>query len=87
MTGSDLGTSYRRYVTAGLSEPPDSPWKEACHGWVLGSKVFIDRVKAIVRGESRRERRRESDVARWRNRIAAIAIDRERPMHRRSRFY
>jgi putative transposase len=58
--GSDPARAYRRYVTAGLSEPPESPWKEAYHGWVLGSEAFIDRVKAMVRGEPRRERRRES---------------------------
>jgi putative transposase len=58
--GSDPAGAYRRYVTAGLSEPPESPWKEAYHGWVLGSEAFIDRVKAMVRGEPRRERRRES---------------------------
>jgi putative transposase len=58
--GSDPAGAYRRYVTAGLLEPPASPWKEAYHGWVLGSAAFIDRVRAMVRGEPRRERRRES---------------------------
>jgi len=54
------GRAYGRYVTAGLSEPPESPWKEAHHGWIFGSGAFIDRVRAMVRGEPRRERRRES---------------------------
>jgi putative transposase len=58
--GSDPAGAYRRYVTAGLSEPPESPWKEAYHGWILGSGAFIERVRAMVRGEPRRERRRES---------------------------
>ncbi len=58
--GPDPAGAYRRYVTAGLAEPPESPWKEAYHGWVLGSAAFVDRVRAIVRGEPRRERRRES---------------------------
>ncbi len=58
--GPDPAAAYRRYVTAGLSEPPESPWKQAYHGWVLGSEAFIDRVRAMVRGEPRRERRRES---------------------------
>jgi len=58
--GPDPAGAYRRYVTAGLSEPPESPWKEAYHGWILGSGAFIDRVRAMVRGEPRRERRRES---------------------------
>jgi putative transposase len=52
--------AYRRYVTAGLSEPLESPWNEAYHGWILGSRAFINRIAAIVRGEPRRERRRES---------------------------
>jgi REP element-mobilizing transposase RayT len=58
--GRDVTGAYRRYVTAGLSEPPESPWKEAYHGWILGSGAFINRVKAMVRGEPRRKRRRES---------------------------
>jgi REP element-mobilizing transposase RayT len=58
--GSDPAGAYRRYVNAGLSQPPESPWKEAYHGWILGSGAFVDRVKAMVRGEPRLERRRES---------------------------
>jgi REP element-mobilizing transposase RayT len=57
--GPDPAEAYRRYVTAGLSEPLESPWNEAHHGWILGSGAFIDRVRAMVRGEPRRERRRE----------------------------
>jgi REP element-mobilizing transposase RayT len=58
--GSDPAGAYRRYVNAGLSEPPESPWAEAHHGWILGSRAFLDRVRAMVRGEPPRERRRES---------------------------
>jgi hypothetical protein len=58
--GPDPAGAYRRYVTAGMSEPPESPWKEAYHGWILGSGAVIDRVRAMLRGEPRRERRRES---------------------------
>ena len=58
--GSDSAGAYRQYVTAGLSDPPESPWKEAYHGWILGSGAFVERVRAMVRGEPRRERRRES---------------------------
>ncbi len=57
---SSPARAYRRYVTAGLAEPPVSPWKESYHGWILGSGAFIDRVRAMVRGEPRKERRRES---------------------------
>ena len=58
--GSDPARAYRRYVTAGLAEPPESPWRDAYQGWVLGSGTFVDRVRAMVQGQSRRERRRES---------------------------
>ena len=33
--GPDPAKAYRRYVTAGLSERPESPWKQAYHGWIL----------------------------------------------------
>jgi hypothetical protein len=36
------------------------PWKDAYLGWVLGSGAFIEWVKAMVRGQPSRERRRES---------------------------
>jgi putative transposase len=58
--GSGPAGAYRRYVIAGLSEPPESPWTAAHQGWILGSRSFVDRVGAMVRGEPRRERRRES---------------------------
>jgi putative transposase len=58
--GPDPAKAYRRYVTAGLSEQPESPWKQAYHGWILGSGAFIERVRAMVRGQPRRDRRRES---------------------------
>lgn len=59
-SGSEPAAAYRRYVTAGLSEPPESPWSEAYHGWILGSQKFVDRVRAMVRDQPRRDRRRES---------------------------
>jgi putative transposase len=62
--GSDPAAEYRRFVTAGLAEPPEPPWAAAQHGWILGSRAFADRVGAMVRGESRREVRRESRLVR-----------------------
>jgi len=59
-SGSEPARTYRRYVTAGVSQPPDSPWSEAYHGWILGSQNFVDRVRAIVRDQPARGRRRES---------------------------
>lgn len=61
--GSDPAADYRKYVTAGLEEPPGSPWAEARHGWILGSEKFAERVRAMVKGQGRRERRRESRLA------------------------
>jgi hypothetical protein len=62
--GSDPAGAYRRFVTSGLTEPPHSPWSAAHHGWILGSDAFTDRVRVMVRGEERRERRRESRLVR-----------------------
>jgi putative transposase len=58
--GQNPERAYRRYVMAALLEPPESPWKEAHHGWVLGSAAFIERVRAMVRAEPRHERRRDA---------------------------
>jgi hypothetical protein len=58
--GQDSAGAYPRYVTVGLSQPPDSRWKDAYHGWILGSDAFVGRVSAMVRGNPVRERRRES---------------------------
>jgi hypothetical protein len=52
--------SESRYVTAGLAEPPHSPWKDAYQGRILGSGAFIDRVRAMVRSNISCQRRRES---------------------------
>jgi REP element-mobilizing transposase RayT len=69
-SGSEPARTYRRYCMAGVSEPPDSPWSEAYHGWILGSQKFVDRVKAMVGQEPKRERRRES------RRIRGLSISR-----------
>ena len=62
--GSDPAGGYRRYVIAGLSDLPESPWKEAYDGWILRSEAFIGRVKAMVPGEPCREAHRESRLLR-----------------------
>ena len=53
-SGSEPAAAYRRYVTAGLLLPPGSPWTDAYHGWILGSQKFVDRVRAMVSNQSRR---------------------------------
>jgi hypothetical protein len=64
--GPDPAAAYRRFVTAGLTEPPEAPWSGAYHGWIVGSRAFAERVGALIRGEAPRERelRRESRLAR-----------------------
>jgi hypothetical protein len=69
-SGSEPAAAYRRYVTAGLSQPPESPWSEAYHGWLLGSQKFVDRVRAMVRDQPQRELRRES------RRVQGLSISR-----------
>src|SRR5262245_16865514 len=58
--GPDPAGAYRRYVTHGLVEPPPSPWSAAHHGWVLGSKDFVARLRDLVRGARPQELRRET---------------------------
>lgn len=58
--GSDPAGAYRRYVTAGLSAPPPSPWSEAHHGWALGGPEFLARLRQLVHDAPPGEPRRES---------------------------
>jgi len=46
--GADPVTAYRRFVEAGLSQPPLSPFREAFGGWVLGSDRFVARLRALA---------------------------------------
>ncbi len=69
--GSEPAKAYRRYVEAGLSTPPESPWADAHHGRILGSQKFVARVRAMVSQEPRRDRRRES------RRVQGISIERD----------
>ncbi len=62
--GSDPAAAYRQFVTAGLAEPPPSPWSAAHHGWVLGSAEFAARLGQMVRDEPPRALHREARLAR-----------------------
>jgi putative transposase len=42
--------AYRGYVEAGLTAPPASPFRETFGGWVLGSKQFVERLRALAGG-------------------------------------
>jgi REP-associated tyrosine transposase len=40
---------YRRFVEAGLSEPPPSPLADAVHGFLLGGDAWIARIRHLLR--------------------------------------
>ena len=46
--GRDPETAYRRYVERGLTEPPENPFRDATHGWLLGSLDFVEKIRARV---------------------------------------
>ena len=45
MGGTDAEKAYRRFVEAGLQEPPKNPFRDAVNGWLLGSQEFVDRMR------------------------------------------
>jgi REP element-mobilizing transposase RayT len=61
---TDAEASYRRFVAAGISDPPTAPWTEARHGWILGSERFVDRLRVINQGHPRSDLRREQRLLR-----------------------
>ena len=46
--GTDPAGSYRRYVEAGLTDPPPSPFREALGHWVLGSAAYVERLRTLA---------------------------------------
>ena len=46
--GKDAAAAYVRFVEAGLTEPPASPFREAFGGWILGSERFLDQLRTRV---------------------------------------
>ncbi len=65
--GDDPARDYRRFVEAGLIEPPPSPFRAAFDGWALGSQGFVERLKTLAGPEKsdppRPEARRLSGLA------------------------
>jgi hypothetical protein len=59
---TDPEASYRRFVEAGISEPPQAPWTQARHNWILGSERFVDRLRIMIQGRAPRDLRREERV-------------------------
>ena len=43
--GKDAAAAYVRFVEAGLTEPPPTPFREAFGGWILGSARFIEQLR------------------------------------------
>jgi REP element-mobilizing transposase RayT len=42
---ADPAVAYIRFVEKGLSDPPESPFRAAFGGWILGSEKFIDQLR------------------------------------------
>jgi putative transposase len=47
-TATEARQRYRRFVEAGVTEPPRSPWKNALGGVLLGSEAFAIRVRLLL---------------------------------------
>ena len=45
MGGPDARSAYRRFVEAGVTEPPENPFRDAADGWLLGTQRFVDRMR------------------------------------------
>ena len=43
--GSDPERAYRKFVEAGLDQPPANPLLDAWEGWLLGSEEFLKSIK------------------------------------------
>lgn len=50
----DASSAYRRYVRAGVANPPPSPFTEAFGGWALGSKRYLRRLRTKAVASARR---------------------------------
>ena len=49
MGGRDPAAAYRRFVEAGLKDPPVNPFRSAAHGWLLGSDQFVNTIRKQIR--------------------------------------
>ena len=48
--GVEARRRYCRFVEAGVENPPDSPWKNAFGGFLVGSESFAMRVRGLLDG-------------------------------------
>ena len=49
-TQREARRAYRRFVRAGMADPPPSPFADAVAGLVVGSAAFLDRVREMLGG-------------------------------------
>jgi len=49
MGGGKVEAAYRRFVEAGMTKPPDNPFRDAAHGWLIGGDAFVERIKRLTR--------------------------------------
>jgi REP element-mobilizing transposase RayT len=47
---TDPEASYRRFVTAGIKNPPAAPWSQSPRSWMIGSERFMDRLRPLLEG-------------------------------------
>ena len=55
MGGQHVTSAYRRFVEAGIDEPPQNPLAAAAEGWLLGSSKFVERVKGRIKSPKYRD--------------------------------
>ncbi len=42
-------------MEAGIAKPPENPFREAVHGWLLGGQAFVDRMKGLGKEPKHRD--------------------------------
>ena len=56
--GKDLAqvaAAYRRFVAAGVAQPPESPLAAMVDQWLLGSSPFVERIRRRARDPTYRD--------------------------------
>lgn len=67
--GADPAAAYRRFVDAGISDPPKNPLAEAVNGWILGCEEFVNRIKRQVTSPTYQD-----EVPAWRP-LDSLSVD------------
>jgi REP element-mobilizing transposase RayT len=53
--GTDPAACYCQFVESVVDQPPESPFRNARDGWILGGEDFIDRIRRMVAGGGTRD--------------------------------